>query len=154
MNIPTGTSRGLTAPSSSTVCFYMLLGRDGKKWRDSSAEATSKAYPDQILKKASPPYGWWAIRPPGKKSGTYTMRYTLLRRSPRPTTMWASAERGSYSGHLVLTDELVVKVGVLSLQKEDQYGVAAATYQPFSQSEGWSLVSWEEKPTWRGPPGG
>ena len=74
-NIPGGTLRGLTAPSSCTVCLYMLLGRGGKKQRDSSAEAIGRTYPGWIPKKACLPYGWWAIGPPGKKSGTYTMRY-------------------------------------------------------------------------------
>ena len=55
----------------------------------------------------------------------------------QPAAMWAPAERGSYSGHLVLTDDPVAKVGDATLQ-EDQYGAAATTYKPFSQSEGWS----------------
>ena len=75
-NTPGGTSRGLTTPSSCTVCFYMPLGRDGKRWRGSSAKAAGKAYPGQILRKPYLPYDWWAIGPPGKKSGTCTMRYT------------------------------------------------------------------------------
>ena len=52
--------------------------------------------------------------------------------------MQAPAEKGSHSGHLVLAHEPVTKAGGATLQKEDQYGVATATYQPFSQSEGWS----------------
>ena len=65
-----------------------------------------------------------------------------------PTTMWAPAERGSHSGHLVLTDEPVAKAGGVTLQEEDQYRAAAATYQPFSQSES---QSWShERRGWHG----
>ena len=54
----------------------------------------------------------------------------------RPAAMQASAERGSYSWHLVLADEPVVEVGGgAALQDEDQCGVTATTYQPFSQPE-------------------
>ena len=49
--------------------------------------------------------------------------------------MQAPAERGSYSGHLVLADESVAEVGSATLQEEDQYS-AATTYWPFSQPEG------------------
>ena len=52
-----------------------------------------------------------------------------------PMAMWALAERGSHSGHPILTDDPVVKVGGATLQEEDQYSVDAATYQPFSQSK-------------------
>ena len=45
--------------------------------------------------------------------------------------MWALAKKGSHSGHLVLADEPVIKVEGAALQ-EDQYSVAAATYQPLS----------------------
>ena len=38
MSTPGGTLRGLTAPSSHTVCSYMQLGRDRRKQRGSSAE--------------------------------------------------------------------------------------------------------------------
>ena len=51
-------------------------------------------------------------------------------------TMQALAERESYSGHLVLTDELVEEAGGAALQEVDQYGAATA-YQPFRQPEGW-----------------
>ena len=56
--------------------FYILLGRNGRRQRGSSAEAASKAYPGQIPRETYLPYDWWAIGPPGKKSRTYTMRYT------------------------------------------------------------------------------
>ena len=46
--------------------------------------------------------------------------------------MQALGERGSHSRHLVLTHEPVTKAGGAALQQEDQYGVAAAVYQPFS----------------------
>ena len=55
--------------------MFLHATREGQKEADSSAEATGKAYPGQIPKKACLPYSWWAIGPPGKKSGTYTMRY-------------------------------------------------------------------------------
>ena len=60
----------------------------------------------------------------------------------QPTATWPLAERGNYSGHLVIADELVAKAGGAALQEEDQYGVAATTYQPFNQSEG---LSWSHE---------
>ena len=48
--------------------------------------------------------------------------------------MQAPAERGSHSGHLVLTDEPVTKVEGAALQEEDQYGVAATAYLPIRRS--------------------
>ena len=53
----------------------------------------------------------------------------------QPTAMWAPAEKGSYSGHLVLTDEMVAEAGGTALQEEDQCSAATAAYQPFSQPE-------------------
>ena len=81
-NTPGGTLRGLTAPSSCTVCFYMLPGRHGRRQRVSSAKATREAYPGQIPWKTYPPYDWWAIGPPREKSGTCTHEVYLLRRLP------------------------------------------------------------------------
>ena len=56
----------------------------------------------------------------------------------RPDTIQALGERRSHSGHLVLNHEPVMKVRGATLQEEDQYGTAATTYQPFSQSKGQS----------------
>ena len=56
----------------------------------------------------------------------------------QPAAIWALAERGCYSRHLVPTDELVAEIGGTALQEEDQCGVTAAAYQPFSQPEAYS----------------
>ena len=52
--------------------------------------------------------------------------------------MQAPAEGGSYSGHLVLADELFVEAGSATLQEKDKCSPATATYQPFCQPEAWS----------------
>ena len=71
-----GISGGLTAPSSYTACSYMLLGRDRRRQRGSSAKADGKCYPSQIPRLSCPLYNWWAIRPLRRKSRTCTTRYT------------------------------------------------------------------------------
>ena len=107
---------GLITPSSCTACSYMPLGRDRKRWRDSSAKANGKPYPSQIPMQPYLPYNWWAIRPPGKKSGTCTMRYTYYGGHLAHFHVGLT-ERRSYPEHLVLTEELFATAGVLQCWK-------------------------------------
>ena len=76
MSTPGGTLRGLTAPSSCTVCSYMPLGRDGKKWNAWSTDSDDMAFHIWTCRQMSLPSRQWGPGPAGKKAGACITKYT------------------------------------------------------------------------------
>ena len=137
MNTPGGTLRGLTAPSSCTVFSYMPLGRDGKKWRfihQGCWQSLPRPDPEESLSAI------WLLgyRTSQKEIQDLYHEVYLLRRSPSPMPCGPQLREEAIQDVLSLLMSQLQSLEGATLQEEDQYGAAAATYQPFSQPEGQS----------------
>ena len=120
MNTPDGTLRGLTAPSSCTVCSYMLPGRDRKKWRGSSAEATGKAYPGQIPKESLSAIWLVGYQTSQKEIWDLYHEVYLLRRSPGPPPCRPWLREEAIQDILSSLMSWLWRQGGAALQEEDQ----------------------------------
>ena len=138
-NTPDGVLRGLTAPSSSTVCSCMLPRRGRRKQRGSSTKAGGRAC-----------QGWtWGqhthhttCRVPDLSEGDQgPLPWSIFTKKVTwPTALWVPMEGRGHPRHPVLPEELLAKVGALPCWRRTNGGLLQPP-QPIYQPESWSR-SW------------